>query len=68
MNIEFCLSILKGQYYLDIWKIHHAKKWKLYKSLTENCGWIFPFQEVCLIAPRPTKFSLHEDGMIHLER
>ncbi len=58
-QIDFYISELNLQY--------DAKIWKSYKSLAKNCGWIFPFQEVCLIAPRPIKFSLDESYRLHAE-
>jgi internalin A len=36
-------------------------------QLLENCGWIFPFEKVCIVCYRPRKISLDSDNQLHAE-
>lgn len=36
-------------------------------QLFENCGWIFPFEKVCVVCDRPRKICLDSDNHLHAE-
>ena len=36
-------------------------------SLFEHCGWIFPFENICIICDRPCKLSLDNQQRLHAE-
>ncbi len=36
-------------------------------SLLKHCGWIFPFENICLLCDRPRKLSLDEQQRLHAE-
>lgn len=36
-------------------------------SLLRYCGWIFPFENICIICDRPSKLSLDSEGRLHAE-
>ena len=35
--------------------------------LFENCGWFIPFEDVCIVCDRPSKFSLDSENRLHSE-
>lgn len=47
--IDFCISVLKCECDLNLWN--------MYQTLFQECDWIFPFENICLICDRPTKIS-----------
>ncbi|MEP0838891.1 leucine-rich repeat domain-containing protein [Coleofasciculus sp. FACHB-64] len=36
-------------------------------QLFEHCGWIFPYEKVCLVCDRPTKILLDNQNRLHAE-
>jgi len=47
--------------------VNHHKKWQLFQSLVINCGWIFPYEHICIVCERPIKLSLDSDLLPHGE-
>ena len=45
----------------------HQYKWESYKSLAENCGWIYPFEEICYVCDRPRILSFDSQQRLHAE-
>lgn len=51
------------------------KKWSVYQLLLKDCGWILPFEKICILcvseAPpkevRPTKLSFDNENRLHAE-
>ncbi|MFB2923711.1 leucine-rich repeat domain-containing protein [Aerosakkonema funiforme] len=37
------------------------------KDIFEHCGWIFPFEKVCIVCDRPIQFSLDAEDRLHAE-
>ena len=37
------------------------------QQLAENCGWIFPFENVCFVCDRPRKLSFDSEDRLHAE-
>ena len=46
---------------------YNQTSWKIFKMMAENCGWIFPYENVCLICDRPTKISVDSEMRLHAE-
>jgi hypothetical protein len=46
---------------------HDAALWDLFESLLTECGWIFPFEEVCIVSERPTEIHFDENKCLHAE-
>jgi hypothetical protein len=44
-----------------------AKKWQALQQITRECGWIFVFDNTCVICDRPTKLSVDERNRLHAE-
>ncbi|MDZ7957316.1 MAG: hypothetical protein RMY34_05335 [Aulosira sp. DedQUE10] len=36
-------------------------------QLFENCGWIFPYEKICIVCDRPRKISLDTENRLHAE-
>ena len=36
-------------------------------QLFEHCGWFIPFEDVCIMCDRPSKFSLDSENRLHAE-
>ncbi|MBD1903830.1 hypothetical protein H6F83_28475 [Coleofasciculus sp. FACHB-125] len=48
--------------------IYNSERWEVYQSLVSHCGWIFPYEGICLVCERPTKLSFDSDYRLHAER
>jgi hypothetical protein len=46
---------------------HDVKLWKLIEALLINCGWIFPFKEICIVCDRPIQISFDSERHLHAE-
>jgi len=57
--IDFCLEVLNCS--------GNLKQWEVFKGLVENCGWIFPFEKICIVCDRPTKLSFDSENRLHGE-
>jgi|GEM_PF-2226141 len=58
-TIDFCISVLNCEY--------DSLTWSVFKALKENCGFIFPHEDVCLVCERPVKLSLDSEDRLHAE-
>jgi hypothetical protein len=56
---DFCISVLKCA--------HDFTTWKLFQSLTENCGWILPLESIALVCDRPIKLCFDSEHRLHAE-
>ncbi|BCL38403.1 DUF6745 domain-containing protein [Nostoc sp. MS1] len=56
---DFCISVLGCE--------HNSRDWEIFKILISNYGWIFPYENVCLISNRPSIIRLDEQNNLHGE-
>lgn len=42
-------------------------KLDLLQSIVRECGWIFPYENVCIVCNRPIKLSLDHEQRLHAE-
>jgi hypothetical protein len=54
---DFCISVLKLP--------HNQNKWKAFKNIVQYCGWIFDYNNVCIVSNRPIKLSYDEQNNLH---
>ena len=40
---------------------------KIFKAFVRDCGWIFPFQKVCIVCDRPIAISFDDRGNLHAD-
>jgi hypothetical protein len=57
--LDFCVSVLNG----DITQI----KWQAYQALVKYCGWIFPYETICLVCNRPRQLRFDSQQRLHAE-
>ncbi|MEH2203605.1 MAG: DUF6745 domain-containing protein [Nostoc sp.] len=46
---------------------HSPKHWELFEALLIECGWIFPFKEICIVCDRPIRISFDTEKRLHAE-
>ncbi len=44
-----------------------ARNTGLFEALLIECGWIFPFQEICIVCDRPIRISFDTKKCLHAE-
>ncbi len=57
--LEFCFSVLNCPC--------EQEKWELLQALIMNCGWIYPFENTCIVCERPIKLSFDNQDRLHAE-
>jgi len=57
--IDFCVSVLG-------WKCDRHK-WEVLQSLVTECGWVFPFEKICIVSDRPLHLHFNELHRLHAE-
>lgn len=56
---DFCTSVLNCA--------HAQNKWLAFKSLVEQCGWILPYEKICVVCDRPIQLSFDNEARLHAE-
>lgn len=56
---DFCTSVLNCA--------PVTSKWLAFKSLVEQCGWILPYEKICLVCDRPIQLSFDNEARLHAE-
>lgn len=46
---------------------HDTQKWDAFKAVVETCGWILPYEKICLVCDRPVHLSYDRDSRLHAE-
>ncbi|BAZ00521.1 hypothetical protein NIES37_45130 [Tolypothrix tenuis PCC 7101] len=41
--------------------------WDVFQKLVKSCGWIIPFETVCLVCDHPTQFLFNSENLLHAE-
>ncbi|AFZ07936.1 hypothetical protein Osc7112_3572 [Oscillatoria nigro-viridis PCC 7112] len=57
--VEFCIEVLN----LEI----DRPLYSAFKSLVENCGWIYPFEKKCFVCDRPIQLHFDREYLLHAE-
>ncbi|MEH1856315.1 MAG: DUF6745 domain-containing protein [Nostoc sp.] len=58
-GFDFCVSVLNI--------VHPQQEWKVFQSLIQECGWLFAYDDICIICDRPTKLSFDNENRLHAE-
>ncbi len=56
---DFYISVLNGD--------RDPVKWRAFQLLVANCGWIYPFQNTCIVCDRPRILSFDDQHRLHAE-
>lgn len=57
--VDFCIGVLN----LDC----DRPLYSAFESLTENCGWIYPFANKCFVCDRPRQIHFDAEKLLHAE-
>ena len=57
--VDFCIGVLNLEYDRPLYSA--------FKSLTENCGWIYPFEKMCFVCDRPRQIHFDAENLLHAE-
>ncbi len=56
---DFCISVLKLP--------HNQQKWKVFQKLVKYCGWVFDYNNICIVSNRPTSLSFDHQNNLHAD-
>ncbi|WP_333294069.1 DUF6745 domain-containing protein [Microcoleus sp. K1-B1] len=54
---DFYISVLNGD--------RDTVKWRAFQLLVANCGWIYPFENTCIVCDRPRILSFDSEHRLH---
>ena len=55
--VDFCIEVLNLEYDRPLYSA--------FKSLTESCGWIYPFEKICFVCDRPRQLHFDSEYLLH---
>jgi hypothetical protein len=58
-GFDFCLSVLNITY--------PHKTWQVFQSLIQECGWIFAYDDICIVCDRPLHIRFDHQNHLHGE-
>ncbi len=58
--LDFCISVLSLPH-------SYGKNWIVFQSLVRDCGWIYPYDKVCVVCEKPIALSVDSDSRLHAE-
>ncbi|MEH2304388.1 DUF6745 domain-containing protein [Nostoc sp.] len=58
-GFDFC------SYVLNI--VHPQQEWKVFQSLIQECGWLFAYDDICIICDRPLHLRFDNENRLHAE-
>jgi len=56
---DYCIVVLNCA--------HTQGKWLAFKSLVEHCGWLFPYEKICVVCNRPIYLAFDNEARLHAE-
>ena len=56
---DFCISVLNCNF--------PQRELAVFEALVKDCGWILPFEKICIVCARPTKLSFDNENRLHAE-
>lgn len=56
-KLDFAISVLNYS--------HKERQWEILKNIIDNCGWIYPFEKICLVCERPTNANFDPENRPH---
>lgn len=55
--VDFCIGVLNLEYDRPLYSA--------FKSLAENCDWIYPFEKMCCVCDRPIQLHFDSEYLLH---
>ncbi|TAG32657.1 MAG: hypothetical protein EAZ33_30715 [Oscillatoriales cyanobacterium] len=56
--LDFCISVLNCAH-------SYGNIWTIFQSLVKTCGWIFPYDKVCVVCEKPIALSADSNHRLH---
>ncbi|MEG3920423.1 hypothetical protein QUA07_15010 [Microcoleus sp. T3_A4] len=58
--LDFCISVLNLPH-------SYAKNWIVFQSIVRDCGWIYPYDKVCIVCSKPIALFADSNHRLHAE-
>ena len=58
-GFDFCISVLNIDY--------PQQEWKVFQSLIKECGWLFAYDDICIVCDRPLHLRFDNQNRLHAE-
>ncbi|MBD1885871.1 DUF6745 domain-containing protein [Microcoleus vaginatus] len=58
--LDFCISVLNLPHF-------YGRNWIIFQSIVRDCGWIYPYDKVCIICEKPIALSADSNYRLHAE-
>ncbi|MEG4106185.1 DUF6745 domain-containing protein [Microcoleus sp. S13_C5] len=58
--LDFCISVLNLPH-------SYARNWIVFQSIVRDCGWIYPYDKVCIVCEKPIALSADSNHRLHAE-
>ncbi len=58
-GFDFCVSVLNI--------VHRQQEWRVFQSLIQECGWLFAYDDICIICDRPLHLRFDNQNRLHAE-
>ena len=58
--LDFCISVLNLPH-------SYGRNWIVFQSIVRDCGWIYPYDNVCVVCEKPIALCVDSDCRLHAE-
>ena len=58
--LDFCISVLNLPH-------SYSRNWIIFQSIVRDCGWIYPYDKVCIVCSKPIVLSADSNHRLHAE-
>ena len=58
--LDFCISVLNLPH-------SYGRNWIVFQSIVRDCGWIYPYDNVCIVCSKPIVLSADSNHRLHAE-
>jgi hypothetical protein len=58
--LDFCISVLNLPH-------SYGRNWIVFQSIVRDCGWIYPYDKVCIVCEKPIALSVDSNHRLHAE-
>ncbi|BAZ50818.1 hypothetical protein NIES4103_34350 [Nostoc sp. NIES-4103] len=58
-GFDFCISVLNI--------VYPQQEWQVFQSLIQECGWLFAYEDICIVCDRPLHLRFDHQNRLHAE-
>ncbi|MEG4046091.1 DUF6745 domain-containing protein [Microcoleus sp. Pol17_C1] len=58
--LDFCISVINLPH-------SYGRNWIVFQSIVRDCGWIYPYDKVCIVCEKPIALSVDSNHRLHAE-